>query len=243
MIKVGLFGKNSDSVRHLLPEFNLELVEDKPEVIISYGGDGTLLSAERKFPGIPKLPIRDSKVCKKCSFHTTENLLGMLINGQLVFKYFPKLEARFDTSDILAINDIVIRNTTPMHALRFKIYRSGEQIKPDIIIGDGVVITTPFGSSGYYKSITRETIKTNFAAAFNNTTIALKPLKFTLIQDIKIVIVRGPGSLSSDNNPKIYSLKENDQIKIRASVNKAQIFLESLRCSECVVLRDKRLHN
>ena len=80
-MKVALFGKNSDSIRHFIPEYGFEISEDKPDVIVSYGGDGTLLSAERKFPGIPKLPIRDSKVCKKCPIHTTEHLLQKLSDG------------------------------------------------------------------------------------------------------------------------------------------------------------------
>lgn len=240
-MKVALFGKNSDSIRHLIPQFGLEIADDKPDVIISYGGDGTLLSAERKFPGIPKLPIRDSKVCKKCPSHTTEALLESLAKDKLNFKYFPKLEAKFGDEDILAINDIVIRNTTPMHALRFKLLKSGQQIGPDVIIGDGIVTTTPFGSSGYYQSITRETIESGFAIAFNNTTTPLKPMRFTLIQDIKIIIVRGPGSLSSDNNPKVLLLKESDEVKILASIHKAQIFMDSLRCEDCLIHRDKRL--
>lgn len=240
MIKVSLFGKNSDSIRHFIPQYNLELVEDKPEVIISYGGDGTLLSAERKFPSIPKLPIRDSKVCKKCPPHTTESLIKALGAGALNFKYFPKLEAKTVFADILAINDIVLRNTTPMHALRFKVFLNGQQID-HIIIGDGIVVTTPFGSSGYYQSITRETITSGFAVAFNNTTKPMQSVKFIATQDVKIVIVRGPGSLSSDNNPKIYPLKEADEIKITASLHKAQIFMDPLRCQDCIILRDKRL--
>ncbi len=241
-MRILLFGKNSDSIRHLLPIHGLEAVEDKPDVIISYGGDGTLLSAERKFPGIPKLPIRDSKVCKKCSLHTTETLLETLSKNILRFKLYPKLEAKSGSStDILAINDIVIRNSTPMHALRFSVFLNGVQVEPKIIIGDGIVVTTPFGSTGYYKSITRDTITSGFAFAFNNTTKPIKPVKFTAIQDVKVLIIRGPGSLSSDNNPKIYPLKEQDWVKIFASPHKAHIFMDTLRCEDCVVLRDKRL--
>lgn len=241
MTKVLLFGKNSDSIRHIIPQHGLEIVYDQPDVIISYGGDGTLLSAERKYPSIPKLPIRDSKVCKKCPLHTTEELLSILSAGKLNFKYFPKLEAKSGNEDIIAINDIVIRNITPMHALRFNIYKSGQQIGPKVIIGDGIVATTPFGSSGYYQSITRQTLESGFAVAFNNTTQHLEPMKFTPIQDVKVMIIRGPGSLSSDNNPKIYPLKENDEVKIFASIHKAQIFIDTLRCKDCIILRDKRL--
>lgn len=241
MTKVSLFGKNSDSIRHYIPQFNLELVEDKPNVIISYGGDGTLLSAERKFPGIPKLPIRDSKVCKKCSNHTTEVLLEALGQGKINFQEFPKLEAKSGSEDILAINDIVVRNTTPMHALRFRMFKNSEAVKPDVIIGDGVVATTPFGSSGYYASVTRTTITRGFALAFSNTTQKIEPLKFQSGDEIKLAVVRGPGSLSSDNNPRIITLREGDEVKIFPSRHNARIFIDPLRCENCTILRDKRL--
>lgn len=241
MIKVSLFGKNSDSIRHLIPQYNLELVDDKPDVIISYGGDGTLLSAERKFPGIPKLPIRDSKVCKKCPSHTTADLLETLGKGQINFQELPKLEAKSGSEDLLAINDIVIRNSTPMHALRFRVFKNNEPLKSDAIIGDGIVATTPFGSTGYYQSIARTTINKGFAIAFNNTTQFIGPLKFSDNDEIKLTVVRGPGSLSSDNSSKIYSLREADEVKIFASTHNARIFMDPLRCFDCVILRDKRL--
>jgi len=241
MIKVGLFGKNSDSIRHLIPEYGLELVEDHPEVIISYGGDGTLLSAERKYPSIPKLPIRDSKVCKKCSIHTTEHLLAKLAEDKIKLENYPKLEAKFNGESILSFNDLVIRNSIPIHALRFRVYINEKIIKPELIIGDGIVLTTVFGSSGYYKSITRQTIDKNFAIAFNNTTEEIEPIKFPASDQIKAEIIRGPGTLSSDNNSKLFTLKEGDTVQIGASAHSAQIYVEkTLRCDDCVILRDKR---
>lgn len=241
-MRILLFGKNSDSIRHLLPMHGLEAVEDKPDVIISYGGDGTLLSAERKFPGIPKLPIRDSKVCRKCPAHTTENLLKSLAEKTIELQIFPKLEAKSGSVDILAINDIVVRNSTPMHALRFRIWENGEPTGPGVIIGDGIVATTAFGSTGYFKSITRTEIEQGFAIAFNNTTLPIHPVKFMQKDVFKIEIVRGPGTLSSDNNPKILTLKETDTVSIFPSKHSAKIYVKkTLRCTDCVVLRDKRL--
>lgn len=241
-MKVALFGKNSDTIRHLIPEYGLELTDDQPEVIISYGGDGTLLSAERKYPGIPKLPIRDSKVCKKCPLHTTEHLLKELTEGIIKLENYPKLEAKFGNEGFLAINDLVVRNSTPMHALRFRVSKNGKLVRPEVIIGDGVVFTTVFGSSGYYQSITRKTIDDGFAAAFSNTTFPVEPVRFQKGDSIKVEIVRGPGSLSSDNNPKLYTLKEGDIVTISPSMHDAKIYVEkTLRCSDCVVLRDKRL--
>lgn len=241
-MKVALFGKNSDSIRHFIPEYGLELSEDKPEVIISYGGDGTLLSVERKYPSIPKLPIRDSKVCKKCPAHTTEHLLKELSEGKIKLVNYPKLEAKFGSESVVALNDLVIRNSIPIHALRFRVYLNDKLLIPEVVIGDGVVFTTVFGSTGYYQSITRKTIDRDFAMAFNNTTFPIESVKFSKGDEIKIEIIRGPGTLSSDNNPKLHTLKEGDHVIIKASATDARIYVEkTLRCNECVVLRDKRL--
>lgn len=241
-MKVALYGKNSNSIAHLLGQYGLEISDDKPDVIISYGGDGTLLSAERKFPSIPKLPIRDSKVCKKCPEHSTEHLLESLADGSLKSESFPKLEAKIGDEDVLAINDIVIRNSTPMHAIRFKVFKNSHAVTPEIIIGDGVVATTPFGSTGYFQSITRETLEKGFALAFNNTVQEIPLLKFDGDDIVKIVVVRGPGSFSSDNNPKQIPLHDHDEIKFFPSRHLANIYaLSGLRCGKCVILRDRRL--
>ncbi len=137
-----------------------------------------------------------------------------------------------------------------MHAIRFKVLKNGHAITSEIIIGDGVVATTPFGSTGYFKSITRETLENGFALAFNNTVQEFTPLKFDEDDVIKIVIIRGPGSLSSDNNPKLIQLREHDEmsgardnsLKIFPSKHNANIYaLSGLRCDKCVVLRDRRL--
>jgi hypothetical protein len=41
-----------------------------PDFIITVGGDGTLLQAERCYPSIPKLPVRDSLRCYRCDRHS-----------------------------------------------------------------------------------------------------------------------------------------------------------------------------
>ena len=241
-MKVLLFGKNSETISHLIPEYGLELVHDKPDVIVSYGGDGTLLAAERKFPSIPKLPIRDSKVCKKCPIHTTEHLLQKLSNGEIGLEEYPKLEAKIGDDQLLAINDLVVRNSIPIHALRFRVYVNSKLLIPEVIIGDGVVFTTVFGSTGYFQSITRKSISEGFGMAFSNTTFAIEPVKFSKGDHIKVEVIRGPGTLSADNNPKLQALKEGDEILIHASSHSAQIYVEkTLRCENCIVLRDKRL--
>lgn len=241
-MKVLLYGKNAQNLLKLARSLDLEVVSKNPQVIISYGGDGTLLASERKFPQIPKLPIRDSKVCKKCSDHTDDQLLNALIKGRLKLQEFPKLEANLNDLKFLALNDIVIRNTTPIHAIRFLVKLNGRSISPEIVIGDGVVVATPFGSSGYFQSITKKTFSSGFALAYNNTTVGLSPIYFRPKENVGVVIIRGPANLSFDNEPHLVNLKEQDEVVIKASLRKTFIYQpELLRCQKCQLFKDQRL--
>ncbi len=252
-MRLQLYGKNSQDLTILADKLGFELVDENPDVLVSYGGDGTLLAAERQFPQIPKLPIRDSKVCKKCSDHETEHLLTLMKNQAIPLIQQAKLETEFDGNKLIALNDIVIRNKSAYHAIRFFVSKNGQKISPtnnqlpttsSLIIGDGIVASTPFGSTGYYQSITKSTFKENFQIVFNNTVVDIPPLEFTQKDIITMDIVRGPGEMTADNNPETIELVEGNKIVIRVSSETAQIYSpQTLRCDNCEIKREQRLHD
>ena len=69
MIRVAVCGKTPQStseMKHTLKVLGAKNVHENPEYVIAWGGDGTLLIAERQYPGVPKLHIRDKSICEKC---------------------------------------------------------------------------------------------------------------------------------------------------------------------------------
>ncbi|MCC6155055.1 MAG: hypothetical protein IT367_14915, partial [Candidatus Hydrogenedentes bacterium] len=53
-IKATLFGAEADALLpHIAKYPQVKVVDKSPDVVICYGGDGTLLSAELKWPGVP----------------------------------------------------------------------------------------------------------------------------------------------------------------------------------------------
>lgn len=247
-MKVLLYGKNAQDIKPLVEELGFEIVEENPKVVISYGGDGTLLSSEREFPSIPKLPIRDSKVCNKCSAHETNHLLQLLKDNKIELTQEPKLETEFEGNKLVALNDIVIRNKSAYHAIRFYLFLNDNRFpindSPSLIIGDGIVASTAFGSTGYYQSITKSTFENNFRLAFNNIIGEIPPLEFTKNDQIKLKIVRGPADLTSDNNPETIELVEGNEVIIQTSAQSAKIYSpQTLRCTSCVTRREERLHD
>ena len=43
------------------------VLSSSPELVFTYGGDGTILDAERKFPGVPIVPIQNSRICSRAN--------------------------------------------------------------------------------------------------------------------------------------------------------------------------------
>lgn len=231
-MKVLLVGKNTKDIEQLVKNLGFELVTQNPDVVISYGGDGTLLSAEREYPGIPKLPIRNSQICNKCTDHEDKLILKKLLENELKIKEYQKLETTVLYRKFYALNDFVIRNSDPTHTIRFKMNRGS------LLIGDGIVISTPFGSTGYFKSITDETFKDGFGIAFNNTTEKTSPIFLKDGDSITFKLVRGKATLSFDNSPEIFTIDEGSELIFKLSDQVARIYEDtSLRCSDCEVIR------
>lgn len=231
-MKILIFGKNTEKLESLVKSQNFEIVKSNPDLIISFGGDGTLLSCERQFPGIPKLPIRNSQFCKKCPEHQDEIVLKELLLGKLQLTEFRKLETEVIYKKFYALNDFVVRNSDTTHTIRFRVNNS------KLLIGDGIVISTPFGSTGYFKSITQQSLKNGFGVAFNNPTEKIDPLFLKDKNIVKFNLIRGKATLSFDNSPDIFIIDEGSELIFKLSDQIAKIYSDtSLRCPNCEVIR------
>ncbi|MFO8008654.1 MAG: hypothetical protein R6V05_13060 [Candidatus Brocadiia bacterium] len=211
--------KNPDNVgkvRALAEESGFTYAKDDPDFVISLGGDGTFLISERQYPGIPKLPVRDSLICFKCHNEPLEQALQMIRAGEAIIEQTLKLQARVSDARRLATNDVIIRNVNPRHALRFSLRVDGELVD-DMLIGDGIVVATPFGATGYYRSITGDTFAAGIGVAFNNLTEQRAPLELDESATVELEVVRSRAHLAVDNDPDMAVLEVGDA----ASVSRA----------------------
>ena len=192
-MKVVVFGQEKDKINALVEESGLEIVEKNPDAIISYGGDGTIMRSEYEFPGVPKVILRGSHICKLCSNLPNDEVLKRVKDGKYSILEIQKLKAHAKDETILGLNDIVIHNKDARHALRYKIKVNGAPINKEII-GDGIVVSTPFGSTGYYRSITDSFFEVGIGLAFNNSTEQADHVVLKENAKIRIDIIRGPRS-------------------------------------------------
>lgn len=242
-LRVAIFGRNLPDLRRWLKRFPVEIVEDAPDLVISYGGDGSLLGAERAFPGVPKFPLRDSRMNPKCPEHGEDVLLDRLLAGALERTAVMKLEARARRDKRLpALNDVVIHKRNISSCVRYRVWLDDE-LYANQIVGDGLVAATPFGSTGYYRSITHSLFRLGIGLAFNNST---EPTDHLVIREDTVVtveIIRGPAVLLVDNAPERVRLRRADRVRIQRGPEQTEIIgLDTFRCPECARLRQQNEH-
>ncbi len=200
----------------------IDLVEEKPDLIITYGGDGSLLYAERHFPGVPKVMLRNSQVCTLCANMSRDTVLQLILEEQYDIVPYTKLEAEAKGKKLTALNDVVVGHPFVNGTLRAKVSINGEQYG-DEILGDGIVISTPIGSTGYYQSITRSNFQFGIGIAFNNVVRIVSHLVVDEETPIEVEVTRGPGIVAADNDEGQIDLSTGDRVQIRRSKEKAQI--------------------
>lgn len=214
-----LLGQDSQELLPAIAEAGIQLVDSEPDACICYGGDGTLLGAERDYPGIPKIPIR-RRESGGGDLAAAAEILRRVVAGDIVETRLPKLEARTAGQRLFAINDIIVRNSNVTAAVRFSLAIDG-YVYFEEIVGDGLVVATPFGSTAYYRSITNSVIHVGIGVAFNNSTEPVNHLVLGAESRIRLVIKRGPALLAADNNPRQLPLREGDVVDIEQAAQQA----------------------
>ena len=134
-------------------EVQYELIPKDTECIIVLGGDGTLIRAVRKTrkTNIPLIGVNLGTLGYLCElekenvYQAIDQLIqdNCTVEERLMIKGYRKDTTQGRT----ALNDIVIHRTGVMAILRLNVYVNGEFLVT--YNGDGVIISTPTGSTGY----------------------------------------------------------------------------------------------
>lgn len=222
-------------------EAGFTLVRRDPQIVLCHGGDGTLLRADREWRQVPKVPVRLASRGRLCPDHKLTARLAALAQGLLLREELPRLEMRLGSQRWLALNDVVLRNESPATAVRLRITASGREL--DEICGDGVVFATPFGSSGYFRSITRSVVGAGFGVAFNNSTEERAPLLVDDGAPVEVEVTRGPAVLVVDNDLRALPMRDGHRFRVAAAPERAVVLgLDALRCQVCRRLDGSRFN-
>jgi len=161
-------------IQKILKSLDLQVSETNPDIALVIGGDGTFsyfgrkLSIPMLFIGVPTNEILGSK--SRLAEIFLQNLIKTLesiMRGKYVVTERRMLEIRYGTSPtIIVLTDVYLERGLFAGCIRYSISvtrknrnkKDNNLNKPifaDYVIGNGVIISTSFGSSGYYSHIDR----------------------------------------------------------------------------------------
>lgn len=152
--------KTLDSLKKTLPGAKTIMIENSLmveglELLIVLGGDGTLLSAARMAYGydVPILGVNIGNLgfMTATDIHGLEECLLRIEEGKYSVEDRMMLETTLDCADgkrtYHALNDVVVHKGALGNIINFELYV--DQDFANSYRGDGIIITTPTGSTAY----------------------------------------------------------------------------------------------
>lgn len=211
---------------------------DPEAVVVTLGGDGTILYAARAFEEPTLLPVRTAGSAGLRTELDDDRLVeavGAIEAGAYSTTDHRKLTAYRDGEEVRgsfgALNEVSLHHGSPLMAAVFAVrVRDGTREEFERVVGDGALVATPFGSTGYYRSVTGGTFQDGLGLAFNNVhapadvpdQVGLSPgaaVEFEVVES-------GHASdavLTRDNAPETVELGVGEPVTVRYSDRRVSV--------------------
>ncbi len=178
----------------LLP---LSSLPDKSEVLISLGGDGTMLKTARtvgeKCNPILGINLGSLGFITETTTNDLEKTLNRLLKKEFQLEKRMVLKAKIDMKDqpyVFALNDVVLDKGGVARLIQMHLYDKDEFVCS--YSADGLIISTPTGSTAYSLAsggpIINPKINAIIVAPICPHTLASRPIIFSEKGDLKIVV-------------------------------------------------------
>jgi NAD+ kinase len=245
--KPELVNKFNNDLQSKVKSLPIEEFEKYADCVISFGGDGTILSASRKLINgeTPIMGVNVGKLGFLAEYSVTdlEKSLFDLLKGNYRIVDRILLETTIQNRTIYALNDFVIEKKDSSRMITVQAYSNNHYI--GVYRADGLIITTPTGSTAYSLSCGGPILAPS-AQVFCLTPISphslnLRPLVIPDTSEVKLIVYSpfGDISLVADGISEAI-LKNNDEIIFKRS--KAFIkLIKPLNSSYFDLLRNKLL--
>lgn len=197
-------GGDRSGIAGVVPGVPLGELLGRSTMVISLGGDGTILSAARAI-GSRRLPILGINLGKlgflaEVSVEEIERCLTDVDAGRYRVEDRLALEARVGGAGgapLTALNEIAIDRGASARVIDFAINVNGEYL--GTYAADGIIVTTPTGSTGYSLAtggpIVTPKCDVLTIIAISPHTLTARPVIIPSDSEVKVNIAEGPTAL------------------------------------------------
>ena len=243
-IKVEIEDKSAEMIG--LDGISTDQLLDEVDILISFGGDGTLLSTVRKSFHInkPILPINGGTLGFLAGLNTKDlhKFIKDLIDGKFKTEKRKILRINYNNSVHFALNDLLITKPERVKMSKIHVYVDNhEKNSRDYLnsyYGDALIISTPTGSTAYNLSsggpILHPEMSSYILTPIAPHSLTQRPIVLASWIDI-FVELEEDGIIVIDGQ-KIIDIKEKEGIKISIDKRAIEIirvenynFFETLR--------------
>lgn len=220
-----------DNSAHMIELIGLPLDElcQRADFLISVGGDGTLLSVVRKSFKYDKpvlgINLGTLGFLTDISMHQLPNFIKDLKNNIYKIDGRMMIEGSVNLNKFVAFNDIVISRKSISSMIKIAAKIDGKHFNS--YFGDGVIISTPTGSTAYNLSVGGPIVYP-LTEAFIVTPVAphsltQRPLVMPADFEIEFKITDNQGAVVIVDGQDIYEVEQNQSIKIKSAPKKAKM--------------------
>ncbi|MBW9140796.1 MAG: NAD(+)/NADH kinase [Candidatus Aramenus sp.] len=213
-----------EHIKKLANKYGLTLTEDEPDVVIAVGGDGTLLKAIRYFKPIVAVKAGRRGFMMDVLPENLEQAFSRLVKHDYVTEEYMLLETEVEGVKALAFNEIGVLYDKP-EALKINVRFLEDSI---VFEGDGVLVSTPQGSSAWSFSISGNYVYRVNALEVCLVNPILTSLKSVVIPPVSVrlsIMDKGYQQWARvvSDGEIVAKVRNSTEIEIRVSDKKAKI--------------------
>jgi NAD+ kinase len=168
------------------------------DLLIVFGGDGTLLGAARKFIAseIPLLGINLGTLgfLTDINIENFESVIHDILKGEFVVEERSLVEAHFANQEVFGLNEILIHSGSYAQLMRYRLLIDGQMVYEQR--SDGLIIATPTGSTAYALSAGGSIIHPELdlwnIIPMMSQSLSSRPLIVSNHKSLEIQLIQGP---------------------------------------------------
>ena len=171
---------------------------DSVNLIIVFGGDGTLLGAARQFIAneIPILGINLGTVgfLTDVNIENFSSVVKDVLNGNYVLEERSLVQASFLDQEVFGLNEVLIHSGSYAQLMRYRLIIDGKTVYEQR--SDGLIVATPTGSTAYALSaggsIIHPEVNIWNIIPMMSQSLSSRPLIVSNEKSMEIQLIKGP---------------------------------------------------